>query len=419
MRIAILGAGIAGLTAAHHLQGQGHDVAVFEKRDRVGGNIRSQRVDGCLVEWGPNGFLDNAPATLELVDELGLRPRLRAARQEAARRYVWRQGKLRLLPSKPQAFLTSDCLPLHQRLRALLEPWARRAPDGDESVYDFARRRLGRGAADILVDAFATGIFAGDVRRLSLASAFPRLKAMETEHGSLIKAARQAQQSGAGSAPGPKGTLHSFDEGMQVLVDRLAETVDVRLGHDITALPEGFDHVLVTSPAHRTAELFEPPLTDLLRRIHFAPITVVALAFDDPMPEVDDAFGFLVPRGQGIRLLGTLYSSSIFEDRAPTGRRLFRILLGGRHDPEIHRLDDAEVLNLVSRELHQIWGRFPDPAMHHIIRWQKGIAQLEIGHADLLQAIESACPSDVRLAGSSYHGVALNACVTEARTWAP
>lgn len=420
MKIAILGAGISGLTAAHHLQKQGHDVVVFEARSRIGGNIHTRIIDGCTVEWGPNGFLDNEPATLELVGELGLNDRLQPARHEAARRFVWRQGELRLLPSRPQDFLTTDCLPLLQRLRALLEPWAPKAPEGDESVYDFARRRLGRGAADILVDAFATGIFAGDVRRLSLRSAFPRLHAMEAEHGSLLKAARHGRRRANvdSTEPGPKSTLYSFDGGLQVLIDALAQRLDVRLEQPLTSLPKGFDHVLVTTPAHRAAELFDDPLADRLRRIHFAPLVVVALAFADDLP-VDDAFGFLVPRGQDIRLLGTLYSSSIFPHRAPDGRRLFRVLIGGRHDPEIQELSDDEVLAEVARDLRRIWGVFPDPVMHHIIRYGKGIAQFELGHRRLVEEIEAHCPPNVRLAGSSYHGVALNACVAEARRWSP
>lgn len=413
MKIAVLGAGISGLTAAHHLQKKGHRVTVFEARQRAGGNIRSEVIDGCLVEWGPNGFLDNEPATLDLVRELGLESQLQTARQEAARRFVWRQGRLRLLPSKPQAFLTSDCLPLGQRLRVLLEPWATKAPTGDESIHDFARRRLGRGASDILVDAFVTGIFAGDTRRLSLRSAFPRLKAMETEHGSLLKAARRR-----GASAGPKGTLHSFEGGLQTLVEALTREVDVQLGQPVEALPEGFDHVLVTTPAPRAAKLFEPHLADLLRSIPCVPVVVVSLAFDRPLP-IDDGFGFLVPRGQGLRLLGTLYSSSIFADRAPPGQRLFRTLLGGRHDPDILDLSDDDILELVGRELHQVWGIFPDPVMSRVIRHPQGIAQYELGHRELLQRIDDACPDGVRLAGSSYRGVALNACVAEARSWSP
>ena len=412
MKIAILGAGVSGLTAARRLSRHA-EVTVFEAKDRPGGNIRTDEVDGCLIEWGPNGFLDNEPATLELVEELGLGPRVARAREEAARRFIWRAGKLRELPTSPKAFLLGDALPLFQRLRIGLEPFAKKAPGHDESVFDFAKRHLGRGAAEVLIDAFVTGIFAGDPKRLSVRSAFPKLKALEDQYGSLIKGAK-------GRGPGPSGTLTSFDGGLQVLVDALAEGVDVRYGAQLETLPEGFDHVLCTIPAPRAADLVPAELGGLLRRIPTAPVVVVAMVFrDDLLQTVPDAFGFLVPRNQGLRMLGTLYDSSIFSGRAPEGRRLFRTLLGGRRDPDLPSLGDDELRELVARELHQVWGEFPDPETFHVIRHPLGICQYEIGHADLLEQIEAACPADLRLAGASYRGVALNACVKEARTWLP
>ncbi|MEM7349729.1 MAG: protoporphyrinogen oxidase [Acidobacteriota bacterium] len=410
MRIAVLGAGIAGLAAAHHLRRRA-EVVVFEASDRIGGNIRTEAIEGCLVEWGPNGFLDNEPATLELVEELGLNSRLQQARSSAAIRYVWRQGRLRELPTSPPKFLLSDCLPLGARLRAMLEPFSRKPPGTDESVRDFAARHLGRGAADILVDAMVTGIFAGDPNRLSLRSAFPKLFALEAEHGSLIKGAK-------GRGVGPKGTLTSFDGGLQVLVDTLAKDLDIRLGVDLDALPDGFDHIVSTIPAPRAVQVLPAELKPLLQRIPMAPVVVVALIYKSEIT-VPDAFGFLVPRGQGLRILGTLYDSSIFAGRAPEGGRLFRTLIGGRRDPEAVHLSDEELLEIAARDLARAWGAFPEPDAYRVIRHRLGIAQYEIGHQQLLQELDHACPSHLRLAGSSYRGVALNACVKEAREWAP
>lgn len=412
MRIAVLGAGIAGLTTAHHLAGH-HEVVVFEARDHPGGNIRTEEVAGCRVEWGPNGFLDNEPATLELVRELGLENRLVHARQEAARRFLWRDGRLRLLPTSPPAFLRSDCLPWRARCRALLEPFIRRPAAGtdEESVHDFALRRLGRGAAEILVDAMVTGIFAGDPRRLSLADAFPRLAAMEREHGSLLKGAMRG-------GLGRHGTLTSFDRGMEVLIEALADRLDVRTGSTLERLPTGFDRIICTIPAQRAALLVDEPLADCLQRIPSAPIAVLALIFRTPLP-VPEAFGFLVPHGQGLRILGTLYDSSIFPVRAPEGFRLFRVLIGGRRDPEAVTLGDEELLAIAARDLHRAWGTFPDPHAVHVIRHPLGIAQYEQGHGALLAEIERLAPPQLRFAGSWYRGVALNACIREARSWEP
>ena len=410
MKIAVIGAGISGLATAHHLRNQA-EVVVFEARDRAGGNIRTEPFEGCLVEWGPNGFLDNEPATLQLVEELGLTSRLIQARSDAKIRYVWRDGRLRELPTSPPRFLLSDCLPLRARLRLLLEPFASQPPEHDESVRDFAARRLGAAAADVLVDAMVTGVFAGDPRRLSLRSSFPKLHALEAEHGSLIKGAR-------GRGVGPRGTLTSFDQGLEVLIRELAKGLDVRLNADLASLPEGFDHIVCTVPAPRAADLLPADLGPLLRRIPGGPVAMVALVYKQPL-DVPDAFGFLVPHDQGLRILGTLYDSSIFPGRAPQGQRLFRTLIGGRRDPDAVELSDDELLEITARDLRRAWGHFPDPDAYRVIRHPLGISQYEIGHRELLSELESQCPPWLRLAGSSYRGVALNACIKDARDWAP
>lgn len=406
MKIAVLGAGVSGLTAARRLTSFG-EVTVFEARKRPGGNIRTEEIDGCRVEWGPNGFLDNSPPTLELVAELGLENRLARARSEAARRFIFRQGKLHELPSKPPRFLLSSALPVLGRLRVLLEPWAKAPPDEEETVYDFARRRIGKSAAEVLVDAMVTGIFAGDPRRLSVAAAFPKLKALEAQHGSLIKGAK-------GRGFGPTGTLTSFDQGMDVLIDALAADLDLRTGEELSRVPAGFDRIFCALPAPRAADLVDDDLARLLRQIPTAPVAVVALVFGD-LPHVPDAFGFLVPRGQGARILGCLHDSSIFAGRAPSGQRLFRVLVGGRRDPGAVDLDDEALLDVVLGDLQQAWGSVPDPISHSIFRHRLGIPQYEIGHRDLVRRIHAACPPELRLIGSSYHGVALNACIDEAR----
>lgn len=410
MKIAVLGAGITGLVVAHRLRNSA-DVVVFERSQRAGGNIQTEKIEGCLVEWGPNGFVDNEPATIELVEELGLTSRLVQARSDAAIRYIWRAGQLRKLPTSPPGFLTSDCLPLRARLRALLEPLAKKPPEHEESIHDFAVRHLGKGAAQILVDAMVTGVYAGDPHRLSLRSCFPKLYAMATEHGSLLRGARS-------SSVGPRGTLTSFDGGLEVLPRELAKHADIRFGSDLETLPSGFDHIICTVPAPRAAALMEPRVVELLQRIPTAPVAVVALIFKRPVP-ADDAFGFLVPRNQGLRILGTLYDSSIFPNRAATDCRLFRTLIGGRRDPEAVELSDDELLDIALRDLRRAWGSCPEPDHVHIIRHRVGIAQYELGHTRLLEKLRTASPPGLHWTGASYDGVAVNACIRNGRAWTP
>ena len=402
MRIKVLGAGIAGLTTAYRLQNLGHEVVVLERSDRAGGNIRSERIDGSLIEWGPNGFLDSEPATLRLIDQLGLNDRVVRAREAAARRFIWRTGKLRELPMSPLKFLTGDLLPLPARLRVLCMPLTKRAGEGDESIRSFAARRLGKHAADILVDAFVTGVFAGDPQRLSLKSCLPKI----------------ANAKGMPKG-GPQGRLTSFDEGLQVLIDELERRVDIRFGEQAAALDrEDFDRVVCTVPARHAAEIAGTELADALKKIPTAPVAVVAMVFREPL-EVPDVFGFLVPHGQQLRILGTLYDSSIYPGRAPEGKRLFRTMIGGRRDPDAVGLPDKDLQEIVAQDLRTVWGRYPEPEAIHVIRHPLGIAQYETGHQQVLEEIASATPDWLRLAGSSYRGVAINACVKEALDWSP
>ena len=414
MRIAVLGAGIAGLSAAHHLA-RHHQVVVFEARQRVGGNIRTGELDGCLVEWGPNGFLDSGSGTLDLVAELGLNERLLRADPAAARRFIWRAGRLRAIPTTPWGFLTGSCLPTGAKLRAMAEPFIRSTSPEDETVFAFARRRLGRGVAEILVDGMVTGIFAGDPKRLSLARTFPKLHTLEAQYGSLIRGAR-------GRGFGPPGRLASFDGGLKVLVDALEESLDVRLGASFSdlseVLGEGFDHIVCALPACRAAELVGGDLGQLLRRIVMAPVAVVALVFDAVAP-VPRAFGFLAPHGQGLGILGALVDSAVFPSRAPAGHHLVRVLIGGRRNAEAVERDDKHLLELAHGELERAWGPLPAPRAHGIFRHRLGIAQFEVGHGRLLQEIKAKCPRYLRLIGSSYRGASLNSCISEARAWSP
>ncbi len=432
----VIGAGISGLTAGLYL-----GAPVIESSDRAGGNVRTETIDDCIVDWGPNGFLDNEPATLALVKKLGLTDRLVRARECAAVRYIWRAEKLHKLPSKPQQFLVSGCLPLLGRLRCLLEPFVRRqtgppAPkrgarrrDGDvsdtgapgepgesdetdESVWGFARRRLGRAAADVLVDAFVTGVFAGDPKRLSVRSAFPKLKALEEKHGSLMRGAK-------GGGFGPRGTLTSLRGGIGELTDALAARVDLRLASpSVSFLADSDPSQVCAAPAARTADLADGSaglgeLAAALREIPTAPVAVAAFAVDDPL-DVPDAFGFLAPHGQGLRVLGVLYSSSIFPDRAPKGVRLFRVMIGGRRDPEAVSLDDGALREICARDLRRAWGTWKEPRWFRVFRYRRGLAQYELGHRARLARIEAACPPWLTLIGASYRGTSLNACVKEA-----
>jgi protoporphyrinogen/coproporphyrinogen III oxidase len=449
-RVAVVGGGITGLATALHLQdgagrvAGGLEVVVLEGGSGPGGNIRTDGVDGFTIEAGPNGFLDNVPATLALVRRLGLEDRLQRADESAARRFLYRNGRLHLLPGGPGSFLRSPVLSVPGRLRVLAEPFARSRPEGvDESVYDFAARRIGPEAASVLVDAMVSGVFAGDVRSLSLQSAFPKMARMEAEHGSLVRAmvagmkARKA--AGGGGPAGPGGTLTSFRNGLDELVAGLADAVGVALRTEsrVSAVARGepggrawrvsvegaepvdADAVVVATPSPRAAPLLEgvdAQLGEAVAAIPTAGLAVVALGYRTAEIGALHGFGFLVPRGTGPRILGCLWDSSIFAGRAPEGHALLRVMIGGAHDPAAVAMDDGALLDVVLADLERTMGLRADPALVRVYRWPLGIAQYQVGHQARLDGIHERLEGapGVWVAGSSFYGVAMNACFEKA-----
>jgi oxygen-dependent protoporphyrinogen oxidase len=444
-RIAIIGGGITGLATSAWLE-HDHgidDVVVFEADGRSGGKIRTEIDAGHTVEWGPQGFLDNAPDTLELVERIGLADALIPASDASADRFILRMGRLRAVPTSPLAFVTSDLLPFTGRLRVLAEPFARRRPAIDETVYDFAKRRIGRQAAETLVDSMVTGVFAGDSRLLSLAATFPRMAAMESEHGSLTRALiakmREARRTGrASSGPaGPGGTLHTFERGMARLPAQLANRLGDRLRLEspvtrVSATGTGFEiesngtilgaaRVLLALPSATAASLLHelaPEAVGPLQATPAVPIAVVMASYANPdaFGRPLNGFGFLVPRAENARILGTLFCHAIFPDQAPDQTLFLRTMLGGAREPDVARLSDDELVATVRRAHAHIFGRDPEPDRVWIARWSEGISQYTVGHLERVAAAEDAArAAGIELAGSPYRGVSVNDCIKQAR----
>ena len=444
-RVAIVGGGITGLATASWLAADHgiDDVVVVEASSRPGGKIRSETDRGHVLEWGPQGFLDNSPDTTELAELAGLAEDVVQADDAAAARFIVRNGRLRPVPTSPPAFITSDILPLAGRLRLLAEPFARGPGGPDETVFDFARRRIGRRAAEVLVDAMVTGIFAGDSRQLALAATFPKMAAMEAEHGSLSRAlvakVREARRRGERSSgpAGPGGRLTSFRRGMWQLPESLGSSLGDRLllGTRVDALRrdgERFiltmgdervtaDAVLLATPAEVSARLLEtlaPSAVDPLIGIPSVPIAVVMTAYRDAeaFGHPVDGFGFLVPGVEKLGILGTLYCHDIFKAHAPEGGLFLRTMIGGARDPGALDLDDSGLVDRTRVALQRVLGGDPDPDGVWVVRWAEGISQYTVGHLDRVRAAEAAAAAvDVELAGSPYRGVSVNDCIKQAR----
>ncbi len=448
-RIAIVGAGIAGLSFARALQRNGAayrgvDVRVFEASKRPGGNIRTERFGGFLCECGPNGFLDNVPATLDLARDVGLGSSLLPASERASRRYIFHRGRLRELPAGPIGFLTSGLVSWRAKARIAREPWAAPRPDGDETIHAFATRRIGREAADVLIDAMVSGVFGGDARELSLRACFPRMWDLETEYGGLFRAmrARRSARKASGAAMGsPLGRLTSFTRGSEALVQALAGHLGQELRLESPVVRIEFDRrfrvtvaggdavdadaVVLAGGAASSASIvasFDSELSAVFREIPTAPMVVVCLGYDHArLPRPFDGFGFLIPRGEGERVLGVLWDSSIFPGRAPDGSVLMRAMLGGAHDPDAIGLDDDALIAIARRALADTMGVRANPGFAKVIKHPIGIPQYTVGHLDRLVRIDAriATHPGLVLVGNSFRGVAINNCVAESANVAP
>jgi oxygen-dependent protoporphyrinogen oxidase len=455
-RIVVVGAGISGLAAAHAAAerlgdrmtqpGEGAvEIVVLERETAVGGKARTRVEGDWLVETGPTGFLLPDPAIDRLINAAGLGRELLASEDAAAHRFLVRGGRLREVSAHPLRFAASGILEPLALLRLLREPWTPpREGSGDESVWDFAQRRLGPQAADRLVAPMVLGVFAGDARRLSLPAAFPRLAALEAEHGSLVRgmiaqrrrAKSDAASSGGGAPPadaaggpaGPGGRLTSFTNGLESLpralvrgplrvrCDAPVESIERGGGGELWVRLRGESmraHALVLAceawSAARMVSDLAPGLANVLSQIAYPPVAVVALGFEAAAARaVPRGFGVLIPRGEGYRVLGVLWDSYIFPGRSPDGTLLARAMLGGAVDPEAGAADPATLVEWTRADLRRLLAIDGAPVFTHVHRWERAIPQYELGHRDRVRRIESEINRQpgLFLAGNALHGVA-------------
>ena len=444
--IAILGAGITGLTAAFRLTQRGHRVRLFESASRVGGAIRTEITsDGWLIEHGPNSLLTGEPAFTALLAELDLTPSLLPASPSARHRYIVRHGKPIIAPLSPPAFLTSSLFSLGAKLRLLSEFFTRpRVRTADVSLENFIYQHFGRELIDYALNPFVAGVYAGDPKSLSARHAFPKLWQLEQTHGSLLRGQRAAAKSRSGPAP----AIVSFQRGLQTLPDALAARLPagtlalnthiedlvpaspaatsapfVRpwnfLWHDGTgAHTESFDTVIAALPAPALAQLSfgalgERPLASL-GTIEHPPVSSLFLGYRrEQVAHALDGFGLLVPEKENRSILGVLFNSSLFPGRAPAGHVALTVMIGGTRQPGLARLPTDELLATVAPDLRALLGVTGAPVFTRHTFWPRAIPQYNLGHEEHLAtmlACEKSHPNFF-LGGQARDGISLPACL--------
>ncbi|HUO52810.1 MAG TPA: protoporphyrinogen oxidase, partial [Gemmatimonadaceae bacterium] len=412
-RIVVIGGGISGLAAAWAARQEaarvpgGLEVLVLERDPEVGGKARTLARDGWLVEAGPGGFLGGRPDVDRLIAAVGMEGERVTADAAAAHRFIVIRGKMREVAQNPVAFARSGLLSAGGFLRLLAEPLVPRRTDGaDESIWQFTARRLGRQVADNLIRPMTLGIYAGDAASLSVQACFPRMTALERDHGGLIRGliARRGKAS--------SGALTSFRRGMQsfpeaiaarggftvrrgAAVQGIARTDDgwaVRVAGDAEAIPA--DAVIIAAEPFAAAPLLRPldaRAADELDAIACPPVSVVGLGYAGAeAARIPVGFGALIARGEGLRALGNLWESRFYPERGPSGAVLVRAMFGGQVDPEAGSLGEAELVALAREEVKRLYGITAAPVMQRVYRWPRAIPQYAMGHVARVERIERA-----------------------------
>jgi oxygen-dependent protoporphyrinogen oxidase len=436
--VAIIGAGITGLTAAFYLKRKGIPVVVYESSGRVGGVIQSLRKDGYIAEFGPNTLLETSPKIGQLVRDAGLQSRRLDPDPKAEARYVVRYKRPIAMPSSPMGFLTTELFSAKAKLAVLREPFRARRRDGvEESIAQFVVRRFNQEFLDHAIDALVAGIYAGDPHKLSVKHAFPKLKALEDKYGSMIKGqifgARERKK--RGEVAKDRAPKFSFDDGLQVLPDALAEQLGTALqtntsveaisqtneGWSVTSKRDGQEFhaehsaVVYAGTAFRMSALKVESRLPLnlaaFSEIRYPPVASVVLGFRrEDVAHPCEGFGMLIPKVEGFKILGTIFSSSLFPNRAPTGHLTLTSYIGGERYPELASLPPEKLYELTREDLRVLLGARGKPTFQHSVFYPRAIPQYNVGYGRfraLMTEIESKV-TGLFLAGHYRDGVSLS-----------
>ena len=450
-RIVIIGGGISGLAAAHRLieLSKTNQITLLEASSRLGGTIETTNRDGFLIERGPDSFISEKPEALALARRLGLESHLIQTNETHRRSFIVRDGRLRpvpegfqlLAPSRIWPFLTSDIFSLAGKARIAADLFLpRRITNGvnDESLASFVRRRLGSEALERMAQPMVGGIYTADPETLSLRATLPRFLEMEREHRSLILAMLRQGRSQKDTSGARYSLFLSFDRGMQVLVDALANNIcdcqlpiaNCRFNTRVETLRRNdtawtittdrgekidADAVCLAVPAYIAASLLNDMNAELamkLRQIKYASTATINFGYKrSAIKHPLDGFGFVVPFIEKRSLIACTFSSVKFSRRANKGEVLLRAFAGGALQPEIFALDETKLVKKVEADLRELLGITEAPLFTEVAKWERSMPQYEVGHLERVKEIESLLNPGLTLAGNAYGGAGIPDCV--------
>jgi len=451
-RIAIIGGGISGLAAAFAIEGQrraGADVeyALYESSSQLGGVLRTEHIDGCVVEAGPDSFVTEKPWAADLCRELGLGDQLIGSNDADRKTYILTRGRLVVMPDGlmfmvPTKILPTGLSPLFswktklRMTRELFHP--PRAVDHDESVAAFVERHYGAEMVDRLADPLLSGVYGGEAANLSVRAVLPRFAEMERTHGSLGRAMLAARRKMAGPRRAAPPLFTSLKNGMQhlaemvvsrlapssLLTDATVQALQPETGGWVVSAglqSDQFDGVIVALPAPAAAHVLRmasPELSAELAAVQYSSSITVGLGYDHEVRQsLPPGFGFLVPRSEGRRLLAATFVHNKFPHRAPDDRALLRCFFAGANAENVWPLSDDQIIGIVRNELQQIVGLRAEPLFARVYRWKSAMAQYGVGHLERLERVERLRQKlpGLALAGNGYRGIGVPDCVRSGR----
>jgi oxygen-dependent protoporphyrinogen oxidase len=426
-RVAVIGGGISGLTTAFLLKRKGFDVILFEASPMVGGNVQTVKAHGYIMEQGPNSLL-RSPELIELIRMLNIEDQVLPASPSASKRYILADGKLE--PMGPKSFV-NGYFSLNTLFALAREPFVRSRSPEHESVADFVSRRISGEFLDKAIDPFVSGVYAGDPADLSMRSAFPKLYEMERDFGSLIWGTVRRKKDKA-DPEFPR--TFSFRGGLKTWIDALSTALrgNIKVSAPVSSIV-GFDEggfrvngekvvaVVIATPAHVAADVVESRDTGLaeqLRDVNYPQLAVVILGFaSDQIKHPLDGFGFLIASKDKRPILGTLFHSAVFPERAPAGHQLLVTFVGGvRSGDKLDAMTDDDLKAMVTKQLDYILGVGGKPDLAYIKRWKRAIPQYRVGYENVTQACTDfeIANTGLYFCSNFYKGVSMGDCVRNA-----